>query len=103
MADPFDSVFGMKSKFAIAVFSLSSIMTSSFLYYESLTSQNSLKILLLSDIHMALDNIELMKTWHSERNKNQMYDYVFISGDIHILPGDGTSSDKDNSMAEGEI
>lgn len=31
------------------------------------------------------------------------YDYVFISGDIHVLPGDGTSTDKDDSMAEGQI
>jgi predicted MPP superfamily phosphohydrolase len=92
MADPFDSVLGIKSKFAIAVFSLSSILTSSFIYYDSLSSQDSLKILLLSDIHMALDNIELMKSWHSERNRNKPYDYVFISGDIHTIPNDGTET-----------
>ena len=70
---------------------------------ESESKQKSFRVLLLSDIHMALQNVQLLKQWHVERNKNLKYDYVFISGDIHILPGDGTSSDKDNSMAEGEI
>ena len=65
--------------------------------------QKPIKVLLLSDIHMALDNVQLLKQWHSARNKNLKYDYVFISGDIHTLANDGTTSPTENSMAEGQI
>ena len=66
-----------------------------------------IRILCLSDIHhgrYGQKNVQLLKQWHSERNKDLKYDYVFVSGDICVLPNDKPVSDPvEDSMAEGEI
>ncbi len=57
-----------------------------------------MRILLVSDIHLAYENVEKMIKWQKEHNKGVQYDFVLGSGDFgnlnhKVAPEDNLASD----------
>ena len=53
-----------------------------------------MRILLLSDIHLSLQNLEKLYEWLGDKK----YDYVFASGDLCNLPNKGNEEDFDQEQ-----
>ena len=71
---------------------------------EQPSEKDKINVLLLSDIHMAHQNIDLLKQWHQSRNKNVNYDYVFVSGDIGVAPNESYDINHEaEKIAEQEV
>ena len=62
-----------------------------------------LRFLLVSDLHMNVENLNLLKTWHIRKNKAKKYDYVFVSGDIANLKNHGDGTEEDTEACANEI
>ena len=65
-----------------------------------------LRILLVSDIHLAYENIILLKNWYFDAFRKP-FDYVFVSGDLTNLSynfdRDGVLSDQEEKQAEKDV
>ena len=55
-----------------------------------------MRILLLSDIHLSLENLEKLYDWLQDKK----YDFVFASGDLCNLPNKGVEEEFDQEEIE---
>ena len=67
-------------------------------------SKNKLRILLVSDIHLAMSKMRLLLNWYEENGKKR-FDYVFGSGDFGNINHnkEGGVDETESSKAEADI